>query len=102
MPTPWWMFLALAAVVVARQMVVLLQRASAHVDCLLQEVRALGGEDRWDTPCGHCGRPIRDAASIRMSTRTEVDGGWVERTDGVFHADLPACAEASERVGGKR
>jgi hypothetical protein len=70
----------------------------AYLRYLQDEVRALGGEDRWNVRCTHCGRRMRDAASIRHATRTPTGSGWVERTDGVFHLDRPACAAAADKV----
>lgn len=71
-----------------------LARARDHLAYLQQEVVELGGEDRWDETCTHCGDPMRDATSVRLSTRFAVDGGWTERTHGVFHTDRPECAAA--------
>ncbi|MEW2266933.1 hypothetical protein [Streptomyces sp. NPDC047868] len=73
-----------------------------HLDYLRGELRALGGEDRWDVRCTHCGGRMRDAASIRLSTRAPSGAGWVERTDGAFHTGRPDCADAAERLGASR
>lgn len=70
-----------------------------HIRYLQRHVEVLGGRDRWQERCTHCGRRMRDAASIRQTTRTPSDGGgWVERMDGVFHLDRPACATAADKV----
>lgn len=75
----------------------------AHLRYLQGEVRALGGEDRWNVRCSHCGRPMRDAASVRHATRTQTPGGgWVERTDGVFHLNRPECSAAADKAGAAR
>lgn len=73
-----------------------LTRARDHLVYLQQEVLELGGEDRWNMTCTHCGHPMRGAASVRLSTRFATEGGgWVERTHGVFHSDRPECAAAA-------
>lgn len=76
--------------------------ARAHhrrrVRYLQDEVRALGGEDRWSARCAHCGKRMRDSASIRHTTRLPSGNGWVERMDGVFHLDRPSCVAAADKV----
>lgn len=91
-----------AAVVVATaaRAAALRHRYIAHIEYLQQELRDLGGEDRWNMRCTHCGRRMRDEASTRYSTATPSPSGrgWVERTHGVFHMDRPECAAAAAKV----
>jgi hypothetical protein len=69
-----------------------------HLDYLDSELRSLGGHDLWDARCTHCGKRMREAPSIRLSTRHEGErGGW-ERTDGVFHTDRLECSRAAEAM----
>lgn len=97
-----WELLAPLLVTALSFAVVFAQRRLAcardHLAYLQQEVVELGGEDRWDTMCTHCGRPMLDAASVRLSTRFPAGAGWVERTHGVFHSDRPECAAAAVRA----
>lgn len=71
-----------------------------HVRHLQRQLRVLGGEDRWNDRCTHCGRRMRDSASIRHTTRRLVGSGCEERMDGVFHMDRPACSAAADAVQG--
>ncbi|MFF1298198.1 MULTISPECIES: hypothetical protein [unclassified Streptomyces] len=73
-----------------------------HVRHLQNEVRQLGGEDRWNARCTHCRRRIWDSASIRYATRAPAENGWTERTDGVFHMDRTACAAAADAMAAGR
>lgn len=95
---PVWCLFAAVVVATALRAIALDRRSAAHLRYLQQEVRELGGEDRWNVRCTHCGRRMRDAASIRHTTRTPVGSGWVERTDGVFHLDRPDCAAAAAKM----
>lgn len=89
-----------AAVVVATaaRAVAVDRRYASHLRYLQQELRELGGEDRWDMRCTHCGRRMRDEASVRYATRTASGRGWVERTHGVFHTERPECAAAADKA----
>lgn len=91
-----WVIAALLATAVSVRCCFVLHQLGSHVQYLQHEVRSLGGEDRWSTPCSHCGKPIRDSASIRYATKTVTGETWVSRTDGVFHLDRPDCSAAAD------
>lgn len=92
---PVWSLFAAVVVATAIRSIVLDRRIGAHLRYVQQELRELGGEDRWDARCTHCGRPIRDRASIRYTTKTATGETWVSRTDGVFHLDRSECSSAA-------
>lgn len=93
--TAMWIALAALCLVASARSVVLGRRTDAHLRYLQQEVASLGGEDRWNVRCNHCGKPIRDRSSIRYTTKTVTGEVWVSRTDGVFHLDRPGCSAAA-------
>lgn len=93
-----WFLASLVATAVSVRCCMVARQLSAHLDYLQREVRELGGQDRWNVQCTHCGRPMRDAASVQYTTRTLSDSGWIEHADGIFHVDRPACAAAADAV----
>lgn len=93
-----WKLLGLIAVAVAWYMAYRCAQLRAHLVFLQREVRSLGGEDQWDATCTHCGRPMRDSASVRYTTDTPIGDAGIVRTRSLFHLDRPACSAAADRV----
>ncbi|MFE6126659.1 hypothetical protein ACFQ6Q_00080 [Streptomyces sp. NPDC056437] len=92
---------ALTIILLAVVAVLLLRpKPTTHIQYLQAQLKAHGGQDRWDMPCTHCGKPMRGVSSITKSTTSRLSGGGSKEVlHGVFHADRPACMAASEDAG---